>query len=255
MRELPALKTVEAALRESRGRLHVSEVRLRRMLDYSPAVATSQDRDLRYTWVHAYPAFGQDQLLGKTDHDLFPPEDAAHVTEIKRRVLTTGVGIREEVRLMIQEDEVFYDLSVEPLLDENGAIVGVSGVATDITAWKRDEEQLAHRRTRLDHIARATSRIDGDLVDENSWSSCPGDGYSAGGRGTLHVSPREREVIKCLLGYRRLSVVAEVLGISVHTARNHLKSVFRKLHLRSQDELFRYFLTSENGASLKSWLP
>jgi two-component sensor histidine kinase len=38
---------------------------------------------------------------------------------------------------------------------------------------------------------------------------------------------------------------AGVLGISVHTARNHLKSVFRKLNLHSQDELLRFLLGVE----------
>jgi DNA-binding CsgD family transcriptional regulator len=45
--------------------------------------------------------------------------------------------------------------------------------------------------------------------------------------------------------------VADVLGISVHTARNHLKSVFRKLDLHSQDELFRYFLSGDGDSSLE----
>jgi DNA-binding CsgD family transcriptional regulator len=34
----------------------------------------------------------------------------------------------------------------------------------------------------------------------------------------------------------------------VHTARNHLKSVFRKLNVHSQDELLR-FLLEEIGAA------
>lgn len=58
----------------------------------------------------------------------------------------------------------------------------------------------------------------------------------------LRITPREREIVCGLVCYRRLSRVAEVLGISVHTARNHLKSVFRKLNVHSQDELLRYLL-------------
>jgi DNA-binding CsgD family transcriptional regulator len=48
--------------------------------------------------------------------------------------------------------------------------------------------------------------------------------------------------------YRRVSTVAEVLGISAHTARNHLKSILRKLNLHSQDELLGYLL-DEKGSS------
>jgi DNA-binding NarL/FixJ family response regulator len=56
----------------------------------------------------------------------------------------------------------------------------------------------------------------------------------------LCITPREREIVRTLICYRRLPRVADVLGISVHTARNHLKSVFRKLNVHSQDELLRY---------------
>jgi DNA-binding CsgD family transcriptional regulator len=61
-------------------------------------------------------------------------------------------------------------------------------------------------------------------------------------RATLpqRVTPRETEIIQGLLQYRRLSRVAKLLGISVHTARNHLKSIFRKLNLHSQDELLAF---------------
>jgi DNA-binding NarL/FixJ family response regulator len=67
----------------------------------------------------------------------------------------------------------------------------------------------------------------------------------------LCVTTREREVVRGLICYRRLARVADLLGISVHTARNHLKSVFRKLNVHSQDELLRYLL-DETAASQSS---
>lgn len=66
----------------------------------------------------------------------------------------------------------------------------------------------------------------------------------------LDVTPREKEVIRGLISYRRLGRVADVLGISVHTARNHLKSIFRKLHLHSQDELLELFLADDRPSRL-----
>jgi DNA-binding CsgD family transcriptional regulator len=45
--------------------------------------------------------------------------------------------------------------------------------------------------------------------------------------------------VRALVYYRHLSLAAEMLEISLHTARNHLKSVFRKLDVHSQNELFR----------------
>ena len=82
------------------------------------------------------------------------------------------------------------------------------------------------------------------LTDEEVWSSDQAAATRALPSG-LCITQREREVILGLICYRRLTRVAEVLGISVHTGRNHLKSVFRKLNLHSQDELLE-FLLNEN---------
>jgi DNA-binding NarL/FixJ family response regulator len=83
------------------------------------------------------------------------------------------------------------------------------------------------------------------VAEGHVWGAFLGDTRVVNGPWAGRVSPREREVVRCLIGYRRVSVVADVLGISIHTARNHLKSAFRKLGLHSQDDLFRYLLCSE----------
>jgi DNA-binding NarL/FixJ family response regulator len=79
------------------------------------------------------------------------------------------------------------------------------------------------------------------LLDEDAWSGASSSSNGAS-KASLCVTRREKDVIRGLVCYRRLAKVAEVLGISVHTARNHLKSVFRKLDLHSQDELLRFLL-------------
>jgi len=83
-------------------------------------------------------------------------------------------------------------------------------------------------------------RVQALLVDEHVWTDHTTDGSAP--PVALGVTPREKEIIRGLICYRRLSKVAEVLGISVHTARNHLKSVFRKLDVHSQDDLIRFLL-------------
>jgi len=57
------------------------------------------------------------------------------------------------------------------------------------------------------------------------------------------LSPREWDVAQGLASGRRAPAVAASLGISVHTVRNHLKSVFRKLNVSTQAELRRRLLT------------
>ena len=55
------------------------------------------------------------------------------------------------------------------------------------------------------------------------------------------LSPRERQIVELLASGARVVTVAQRLQLSPHTVRNHLKSVFRKLNLRGQHELFEYW--------------
>lgn len=54
------------------------------------------------------------------------------------------------------------------------------------------------------------------------------------------LSAREREIVDLLANGARVITIAQHLSLSPHTVRNHLKSVFRKLNLRGQHELFEY---------------
>ena len=67
--------------------------------------------------------------------------------------------------------------------------------------------------------------------------SSPPVGDSA--RGALeHLTPREQEVALSLFHERRVSRVSRSLVISPHTVRNHLKAIFAKVGVHSQEELF-----------------
>src|SRR4029079_18356802 len=73
-----------------------------------------------------------------------------------------------------------------------------------------------------------------------------GDSLHRGPRG-IRITRREKEIIRGLVCCRRLSTVAMELGISVHTARNHLKSIFHKLDVHSQDELLQCVMQDDQA--------
>ncbi|MBN3889191.1 MAG: response regulator [Nostoc sp. JL31] len=125
--------------------LRQSEERFRVALKNSPIFVYNQDKDLRYTWVYN-PPFGLtiEKILGKQDLDIIPVEDAQHLIAIKRGVLTTGVGTREEVSITIKDTTRYYDLTVEPLRNETQEIVGVTCASIDIS-----ERQAALRDRKL----------------------------------------------------------------------------------------------------------
>ena len=139
MSDIPERKPVV-----ERGRQ--SEERFRMALQSSPIVVFNQDRDLRYTWIfNPKPPFLAYSALGRTDAELFSPEEAALLTRMKRRVLDTGDSAREEVLVTIKGEVSFYDLTIEPSYDSAGGLVGITCAAMDITKRKRAEE--AQRRS------------------------------------------------------------------------------------------------------------
>ncbi|MDK2990639.1 MAG: hypothetical protein PWR16_2168 [Methanoculleus sp.] len=109
----------------------------RACLDHSPVVVFVQDRDLRYIWSHNLKSGLSDtEVVGRTDADLFGPEDAGRLASLKRRVLETGEVLRREVTITSGGTRHVLDMTLEPLRDADGRIVGISG-----TAVERAEEE------------------------------------------------------------------------------------------------------------------
>ena len=122
----------------------LSEERFYLVLKNSPITVFMQDLDLRYTWIYN-PALktNSDEILGKKDSDLFlQPEDAQRIISLKQMVLTSTVGVREEVFVNFDGQKRYFDLTVEPHRDRNGEVNGIGCVAVDITWRKQSEEDL-----------------------------------------------------------------------------------------------------------------
>ncbi|HYX16131.1 MAG TPA: response regulator [Nostoc sp.] len=132
--------------------LRQSEERFRVALKNSPIFVYNQDCELRYTWVYN-PSYGLtvEEMLGKQDLDIIPLEDAQRLTTIKRGVLSTGIGTREEVSITIKDTTRYYDLTVEPLRNESQEIVGVTCASIDISERQAAlrEQQAALRERKL----------------------------------------------------------------------------------------------------------
>jgi PAS domain S-box-containing protein len=116
---------------------------------YRAAVANSQvtvweqDLQLRYTWLYN-PKLGYavNEVIGKTDAELMDSTHAKELESLKRRVLETGQSIREDVAAGRYQRVGYYDLSIDPIHDASGQIVGISCAATDITERRQVGEAL-----------------------------------------------------------------------------------------------------------------
>ncbi|WP_017655657.1 response regulator [Fortiea contorta] len=130
------VRSMRYAIERQRGEmaLRQSEERFRVALKSSPIFVFNQDAELRYTWIYN-PGFGlkAEEMLGKTDWELLPVEDAQRLTVIKLGVLNSGVGTRDEVSITTIQGLRYYDLTVEPLRNESQAVVGITCACIDIS--------------------------------------------------------------------------------------------------------------------------
>ena len=88
----------------------------RTLIARSPDRFFLQDRDLRFTWFSHEDLFGIStlDLLGYTHSDLFSPQEAARLEQIKRSVLDGGVGVRAETHLFRNGNEHYFDVFLSP---------------------------------------------------------------------------------------------------------------------------------------------
>jgi PAS domain S-box-containing protein len=126
----------------------------------------TQDCDLRYLSI-GNPMFGRsvEDILGRTDQEILPAGSGAEIIALKREAIATGKAKRAEFALTDGPGARWHDLHVEPLRNEAGAIVGLTGASVDVTERKEGEahlrlllRELTHRSKNLLAVIQAMAR-------------------------------------------------------------------------------------------------
>ncbi len=149
-------------IRLLRGRLERYENAIRG----SHIVVYTQDADLRYTAIsHGLLGLSVDDILGRTDDELWPNNAGAGIRALKLAVLATGQPKNAEIAFDGEPDQRWYDIHIEPLRDEAGGIVGLTCAAIDVTGRKEGEahlrlllRELTHRSKNLLAVIQAMAR-------------------------------------------------------------------------------------------------
>ncbi|MBI5342733.1 MAG: PAS domain-containing protein [Deltaproteobacteria bacterium] len=150
-------KDAEEALREAKEELKAYSMDLERqvrertreimsILRYTPAVVYIRDGNGRYTYVNSRyeELFGKrnEDILGKTVHDVFPKEFADRYRASDRRVLLEGRPCQVEESAPHKEGVRAYLATKFPIYDESGATIAVCGISIDITEIKKARDQV-----------------------------------------------------------------------------------------------------------------
>lgn len=153
--DIEARRQAEASLRES-------ETLLQAILDNSPNIIVVTDRNGRFLLLNRGAELAAQrpaaEMLGKTDYDVFPPDEAAVIVERHNRVITTGEMVECEETVTLPDGARSYLNSTFPLRDEEGFIYASCAIVTDITDRKRREEESARHREEVIEAQRSALR-------------------------------------------------------------------------------------------------
>lgn len=137
-RNITERRLAEEARRES-------EERFKAIFETAQDCIFIKDRDLNYVQVN--PALERlfemsaDEIIGHGDEVLFGDEVAPLVREVDLKVLE-GEIVEEQVEKPVQGQPAFFHVIKVPMRSGDGRIIGLCGIARDVTEKMKSEERL-----------------------------------------------------------------------------------------------------------------
>jgi len=116
------------------------------------------------------------EMVGSSVYRLIPPELHEHESEVLRRVSRgEPVEFAEVDRIRKDGERIHIALSVSPIRDRSGNVVGAASVKRDVTEQKRTQEALQAASARSRELAEALDVAQAMMRDEDGrikyWSS------------------------------------------------------------------------------------
>ncbi|CAI0438642.1 unnamed protein product [Linum tenue] len=121
------------------------------VLQNAPVVIGHQDKELKYRFIYnQYPSLNEQDILGKTDVEIFKGAGVRESQDFKKEVLEKGVPAKREIAF---ETELFglktFLIYVEPVFSKTGETIGVNYMGMDVTDQVRKREKMAKIREEI----------------------------------------------------------------------------------------------------------
>jgi PAS domain S-box-containing protein len=100
-------------------------------------------------------------VVGLTDHDLFPEAVAEQFRAEDQEVIDAGEPIEREEEVPMADDRSIYHTRKRPLVDADGTVEGVCAISRDITERKDSQRDLREQKRQLQGVL--------DSVDASIW--------------------------------------------------------------------------------------
>jgi PAS domain S-box-containing protein len=200
------------------SQLHKNKELLQGIIDNSPSLVFVKDlagryklANKRYEKLFRLP---KEEMQGKTDHEIFPPEVADNERHTDIEVMKHKKPMNFECDFPVNGHPKHYLFTKFPLIDHDDFVYAVGGIATEITERKRYEKVL---KERSDFVL--------DLFNNAPF------GYHAVDRNFVITEMNETELR--WLGYRRDQVIGKFNVADLYTGET--KKYVERLRERLKD--------------------
>ncbi len=174
-----------------------TEQRLQAILDSGTTVVYVKDTQGRYLVINRqYEALfhiSRKEIVGQSDHDVFPKDAADAFRANDLRVLAAGAPLEFE-EVVPHDDGLHTYISIKfPLYDSSGVAYATCGISTDITDRRRAERRLAAQYAAAralaesSTLAEATPRILQAICEALGWE-----------HGAVWDVDRQADVLRCI---------------------------------------------------------
>ncbi|NJL27242.1 MAG: PAS domain-containing protein [Thermoanaerobaculia bacterium] len=159
VRDITERKRAECALIESHNLLNA-------IVQSTSDAVFVKDLEGRYVMINSAGAHrlhrSVEDVIGRTDFDLMPAETAESLTEHDRKVLTTGESQTLAETMMVAEVMRTYISTKGVYRDPEGRVIGLVGIATDVSELRRLEEQFRQAQ-KMDALGRLAGGVAHDF--------------------------------------------------------------------------------------------
>lgn len=155
--DITEYKRTENALKES-------QARLQSILDHTPTLINIKDLAGRYVLINqkAETVLGitNEEIRGKTPFDIFSEETAEQIIAHDKQVIDSQSSLKIEENVL-SEYGIQTLLSVRfPIFDNNGELIAIGGIFTDITERKNAEEEMLVKERAIESSINAIAIAD-----------------------------------------------------------------------------------------------
>ncbi|KAK6912452.1 Histidine kinase/HSP90-like ATPase [Dillenia turbinata] len=121
------------------------------ILQNAPVVIGNQDQELRYRFIYNhFPTLHEEDIIGKTDVEIFSGAGVEEIQAFKREVLERGFPGKREFTF---DTELFgsktFLIYVEPVFSKAGETIGVNYMGMEVTDQVKKREKMAKLREEI----------------------------------------------------------------------------------------------------------